>query len=411
MSFKQLTNILIISFVYLSCSGQESKQTQNDKGKVIITEPLKELQIIVGAERTPIYINELKGKRIGIVANHTSMIKNTHLVDSLISLNINVIKVFSPEHGFRGNADAGEKVSSDIDEKTGLPIVSLYGKNKKPSPDQIKDLDVLIFDIQDVGARFYTYISTMHYIMEACAENNKKLIILDRPNPNGHYVDGPILEEKFKSFVGMHPVPIVHGMTIGEYAQMINGEGWLLNKVKCDVTIIKTENYNHTRFYELPIKPSPNLPNMSSVYLYPSLCLFEGTPISVGRGTSTPFQILGHPKMTSKKYSFTPKSMSGAKSPKLEGELCKGYNLSFFGSEYMKEKGTINLFWLTEIYTNFSEKESFFTKMFQLLSGTDKLQMQIEEGKSEKEIKATWQLGITQFKQIRKKYLLYKDFE
>ncbi|MBL4594716.1 MAG: DUF1343 domain-containing protein [Flavobacteriales bacterium] len=411
MSLKQLTNILIISILSISCSGQEPQPVQSKKIEVIATKPLKERSIVVGAERINIYLKELEGKKVGIVANHTSMIKNTHLVDSLVNLNINVVRVFSPEHGFRGNADAGEKVNSNIDKKTGISIISLYGKNKKPTPEQINDLDILIFDIQDVGARFYTYISTMHYVMEACAENNKKLIILDRPNPNGHYVDGPILEDAHKSFVGMHPVPIVHGMTIGEYAKMINGEGWLDKKVKCDLTVVKSENYTHNKHYMLPIKPSPNLPNMSSIYLYPSLCLFEGTPISVGRGTDKPFQVLGHPKMTSDRYSFTPKSMAGAKKPKLMGEKCNGYNLAFFGTEYMKGKGTINLFWLIEIYTNFQEKEGFFTDMFTLLAGTEKLQQQIETGKTEKEIHASWQAGITQFKQTRQQYLLYKDFE
>jgi uncharacterized protein YbbC (DUF1343 family) len=411
MNLKQLTTLIIISLLFSRCSGQETPPTQNNTIKVFVSNSKKDLPIIVGAERTDEYLDVLKGKKVGIVSNHTSMIKITHLVDSLISLKVNVVQVFSPEHGFRGNADAGEKINSNIDTKTGLPIVSLYGKNKKPTPKQIEGIDILIFDIQDVGARFYTYISTMHYVMEACAENNKKLIILDRPNPNGHYVDGPILEEQFKSFVGMHPVPIVHGMTIGEYAQMINGESWLANGIKCDLMIVKSKNYDHTKHYELPIKPSPNLPNMSSIYLYPSLCLFEGTPISVGRGTISPFQVLGHPKMASKKHSFTPESMPGAKTPKLEGKLCKGYNLTFFGTEYMKEKGSINLFWLTHIYNNFPEKEGFFTKMFQLLSGTDKLQLQLEAGKSEKEIYFSWQEGLTNFKKIRKKYLLYKDFE
>ena len=251
----------------------------------------------------------------------------------------------------------------------------------------------------------------MHYVMEACAENNKKLIILDRPNPNGHYVDGPILEKEHASFVGMHPVPIVHGMTVGEYAQMINGEGWLANKVKCNIQVIEIENYDHNRYYELPIKPSPNLPNMSSIYLYPSLCLFEGTPISIGRGTDNPFQVLGHPKMTSDKFSFTPKSMVGAKSPKLEGEKCNGHNLSFFGEEYTKGKGSINLFWLTEIYADFPKKEGFFNNMFTLLAGTKKLQQQIEAGKTEKEIHASWKIGVINFKTVRKNYLLYKDFE
>jgi len=416
MNLKHYINIVIISFIWSSCSGQgiENKGESEVLYKKYTITPSQEANrksIIVGAERTNSYLDLLKNKKIGIVANHTSMIKNTHLVDSLISLGINVSKVFSPEHGFRGKADAGEKVNSNIDSKTGLPIVSLYGKNKKPTAEQFNDLDVIIFDIQDVGARFYTYISTMHYVMETCAETNKKLIILDRPNPNGHYVDGPILEKAFKSFVGMHPVPIVHGMTIGEYAQMVNGEGWLANNVTCDLTVIKTENYNHNSFYQLPIKPSPNLPNMSSIYLYPSLCLFEGTPISVGRGTDKPFQIIGHPKMESERFSFTPKSIDGAKKPKLEGQKCNGYDLAYFSTEYMKRKGELNLFWLIEIYKKFPEKEEFFTRMFQLLSGTDKLQQQIETGKTEEEIKASWQEGLKTFKQTREKYLLYKDFD
>jgi len=411
MSLKQLTNIIFIGLMCLRCAGQETPPGQNKTVKVFFTDTPEELPIIVGAERIDSYIKELQGKKVGVVANHTSVIKRTHLVDSLLGLKINIIRVFSPEHGFRGNADAGEKVISTTDNKTGLPIVSLYGKNKKPTPAQIKDLDVIIFDIQDVGARFYTYISTMHYVMETCAENNKKLIILDRPNPNGHYVDGPILEDKFKSFVGMHPVPIVHGMTVGEYANMINDEGWLANKVKCNISVVTVKNYNHNSYYKLPIKPSPNLPNMSSVYLYPSLCLFEGTPISVGRGTDKPFQVLGHPKMTSDRFSFIPKSMVGAKSPKLEGKKCNGYDLSFFGDEYMKEKGGLNLYWLIDIYNNFPEKKGFFTEMFQLLSGTDLLQQQIEAGKTEEDIYDSWKDEIIKFKQTRKKYLLYKDFE
>ena len=411
MNLKQLTNIVIIVLLCIRCSGQDRKSEENNVVKVIVSEQPIKKAIIVGAERTSSYLKELEGKKVGVVANHTSMIAGIHLVDSLSSLGVNIVRVFGPEHGFRGNADAGEKVNSSVDKKTGLPLVSLYGKNKKPSAEQLNGLDVVVFDIQDVGARFYTYISTMHYVMEACAENNVKVIILDRPNPNGHYVDGPILEKEFISFVGMHPVPIVHGMTIGEYAKMINGEGWLTNKVKCNLTIVENENYDHNTFYDLPIKPSPNLPNMSSIYLYPSLCLFEGTPISIGRGTDIPFQVIGHPKMNSDRFSFTPKSMSGAKTPKLEGKLCKGHDLSFYGTEYMKGKGTINLYWLVEIYNSFPEKQTFFTKMFQLLSGTNKLQQQIEAGKTEEEIYASWKTGITEFKKIRKKYLLYKDFE
>ena len=409
MTLRGLLNIIIISLFYIQCTGQET--SKKSATKVVINPTLVQPTIEVGAAQIGKYLPTLKGKKVGVVANHTSMIKNKHLVDSLVALKVNVVKVFSPEHGFRGKADAGEKVSSDIDKKTGLPIVSLYGKNKKPTPEQIADLDVLIFDIQDVGARFYTYISTMHFIMEAAAENNKKVIILDRPNPNGHYVDGPILEKEFSSFIGMHQVPTVHGMTIGEYAQMINGEGWLANKVKCDLTVVKTLNYTHKSLYQLPIKPSPNLPNMASVYLYPSLCLFEGTTISVGRGTDKPFQILGHPLIKSEKYSFTPKPTDGAKKPKLNGEKCFGYDLSKFGEEYMKNKPYLNLFWIIDIYKNYPNKDEFFIKSFNLLAGTDKLQQQLKDGVSEQDIYKSWQPGLKQFKQTRKKYLLYPDFE
>jgi uncharacterized protein YbbC (DUF1343 family) len=410
MNLGQITTIIIISLLCFSCSGQASDIKKESSVKIAPSELTKDLSISVGAERTDQYIKLLKDKKVGVVANHTSMIKKTHLVDSLIGLGVNVIRVFSPEHGFRGKADAGEKVNSNIDASTGLPIVSLYGKNKKPFPEQIADLDILIFDIQDVGVRFYTYISTMSYVMEACAENKKQIIVLDRPNPNGHFVDGPILEEKHKSFVGLHSVPIAHGMTIGEYAKMVNGQGWLANKVKCDLIVVEAENYSHNTHYELPIKPSPNLPNMSSIYLYPSLCLFEGTPISIGRGTPTPFQIVGHPLIDSDQYTFTPKSMNGAKSPKLEGKLCKGYNLSEFGADYIKNKGGINLFWLIDIYKNYPEKKGFFTQMFLLLSGTDKLQQQLEQGVPEEEIYKSWQQGLTEFKTIREQYLLYEDF-
>ena len=409
MTLRALLNIIIVSLFCVQCTGQEPEK--NNSTKVVINPTLVQPKIKVGAEQTSQYLELLKNKKVGVVANHTSMINNTHLVDSLLTLKINVLKVFSPEHGFRGKADAGEKVSSDIDSKTGLAIVSLYGKNKKPTKEQITDLDVLVFDIQDVGARFYTYISTMHYIMEAAAENDKKVIVLDRPNPNGHYVDGPILEAAFTSFVGMHQVPIVHGMTVGEYAKMINGEGWLAGSKKCNLTVIKTINYTHKSFYELPIKPSPNLPNMASVYLYPSLCLFEGTTISVGRGTDKPFQVLGHPFMKSEKYSFTPKPTEGAKKPKLNGKKCNGYDLSSLGKSYIKNKPSLNLFWLIDIYNHYPQKDEFFIKSFNRLAGTDKLQQQIKDGLSEQEIYNSWQEGLTQFKQIRKKYLLYPDFE
>ncbi len=409
MSVKVFFNVLLIGLLCLQCSAQD--QPTKNATKVVVEPTLIQPPLVVAAERTKLYLPSLSEKRVGIVANHSSMLNQTHLVDSLVALGINVEKVFSPEHGFRGKADAGEKVSSDIDKKTGLTIVSLYGKNKKPTPEQLNDIDVMVFDIQDVGARFYTYISTLHYVMEACAEKNIPLLVLDRPNPNGHYVDGPVLEDEFKSFVGMHKVPIVHGMTVGEYSEMINSEGWLANGIKCNLTVIKVLNYTHSTYYKLPIKPSPNLPNMSSIYLYPSLCLFEGTPISVGRGTASPFQVLGHPTIKSDRFSFTPTSMEGAKSPKLVNKKCMGYNLSEFGNDYMKKNSHINLFWLIDIYKNYPNKEDFFNGSFNRLAGTDKLQTQLKSGISEKEIYNSWKPGIKKFKETRKKYLLYPDFE
>ncbi|MBT4738199.1 MAG: DUF1343 domain-containing protein [Flavobacteriales bacterium] len=357
-------------------------------------------QIKVAAERTKAYLPLLEDNKIAIVGNQTSMIKNTHLVDSLISLEVDVIKVFSPEHGFRGKADAGAKIEDGIDVKTGIPIISLYGKNKKPSSKQLENIDVLLFDIQDVGARFYTYISTLHYVMEAAGEHNIKVIILDRPNPNGHYIDGPIREDGFESFVGMHPIPIVHGMTIGEYAKMINAENWISNK--CNLTVIEMENYNHDMHYNLPIKPSPNLPNSKSINLYPSLCLFEGTNISIGRGTDYPFQHFGAPYLESN-YSFTPKSGEGSKYPKHKNIECFGTDLRF-QDNYLTD---INLNWIINSYNNCPYKEKFFTNFFDKLAGTDKLRLQIIDGKTEKEIKGSWIDGLDKFKLTRKKYLLY----
>jgi len=369
-------------------------------------------EVKVGAENTEFYLHLLTGKNVGVIGNQSSMIGNTHIVDSLLSLNIKVNKVFSPEHGFRGKADAGEKVKSGIDTKTGLPIVSLYGSNKKPKVEQLKGLDVLVFDIQDVGARFYTYISTLHYVMEACAENNIELIILDRPNPNGHYVDGPVLDLEFKSFIGMHPIPVIHGMSIGEYAQMIYGEKW----VKADglnFKVIKCEGWNHTKFYKLPIRPSPNLPNMTSIYLYPSLCFFEGTIVSVGRGTKNPFQIVGHPKFKGDSYEFTPQPTPGAKNPKLNGEKCKGVYLPVIGVNVLQQQRELQLSWLIDFYKDLNMKEKFFLKnnFINLLAGSKQLKNQIISGKTETEIRASWTEGINEFKIIRKKYLLYTDFE
>ena len=369
-------------------------------GLLLLTFSATAQNLVLGAERTNIYLPLLKNKKIAVVGNQSSMISNTHLVDSLLSLKVNVVKVFSPEHGFRGKADAGTKVEDETDEKTGLPIISLYGKNKNPTVEQLKGIELLLFDIQDVGARFYTYISTLHYVMEAAAENNIKVIILDRPNPNGHYIDGPIREKAFESFVGMHPIPIVHAMTIGEYAQMINGEKWIARQ--CDLTVIEMENYTHNMSYDLPIKPSPNLPNSRSINLYPSLCLFEGTNVSLGRGTEYPFQHFGAPYLKSN-YSFTPKSGEGSKSPPHENKKCYGTDLRF-QDNYLEE---INLNWLIESYNNCPEKEKFFNSFFDKLAGTDKLRLQIIEAKTVKEIKESWQEGLNEFKKIRNKYLLY----
>ncbi|MFL5765562.1 MAG: exo-beta-N-acetylmuramidase NamZ domain-containing protein [Bacteroidia bacterium] len=365
-----------------------------------------------GADRTSEYLPLIKGKAVAVVANQSSMIRKTHLVDSLLTLGVNIKKVFCPEHGFRGNVDAGEKVETVKDKKTGLNIISLYGKtNKKPKPEDLKDVDVVIFDIQDVGVRFYTYLSTLHYVMEACAENGKKLIVLDRPNPNGYFIDGPVMEDAYKSFLGLHPVPIVYGMSIGEYAQMINGEGWLKDKEKCDLKVITISGWDHNDLFELPVRPSPNLPNMTSVYLYPSLGLFEGTVVSVGRGTDLPFQVIGHPTLKKGNYTFTPQPKPGAMDPKYKGQLCQGHNLVDFGTEYMKDVRKIYLFWLIGMYENTPDKSTFFDENFNYHAGNATLQQQIKDGVKEDAIRASWKPGIDKFKLIRKKYLLYRDFE
>jgi uncharacterized protein YbbC (DUF1343 family) len=340
------------------------------------------------------------------------MFGDVHLVDSLYHAGFKISKVFSPEHGFRGKADAGQEIEDKIDLITGLPIISLYGKNKKLLPADLENVDIVIFDIQDVGTRFYTYISTLTYVMEACAVNGIPLIVLDRPNPNGFYVDGPVLEKEYTSFVGLHPVPIVYGMTIGEYAKMVNGEGWLENEVKCKLTIIPVGDYQHSDFYELPVKPSPNLPNKYAVYLYPSLCLFEGTIVSVGRGTEYPFQVIGHPDFKAGSFVFTPKSIPGlATKPQYEGVLCYGQNLTSYAESMKKLPKQLHLSWLSEYYRFLKSKDSFFNNYFEKLAGTAKLRQQIEEGWSEDQIRETWQPGLKEFKQIRKKYLLYPDFE
>lgn len=354
----------------------------------------------VGADRIDSYLHLIKGKKVAVIGNQTSYINDIHLVDSLLSLNINIIKIFSPEHGFRGEVDAGSSIDDEIDKKTNLPIISLYGKNKKPTVQQLKEIDVLIFDIQDVGARFYTYLSTLHYIMEAAGENNIPVILLDRPNPNIAYIDGPVLEKNFSSFVGLHPVPILYGMTIGEYAKMINGENWI--KIKCDLQVIGLKNYNRNTTYNLPIKPSPNLPNSKSINLYPSLCLFEGTDISIGRGTEYPFQQFGSPYLQSE-YFFIPIANYGSKNPKHKNKKCYGVDLRFQDNYLVN----LNLKWLINCYQESYKKESFFNSFFDKLAGTDKLRLQIIAGETEKEIKQSWRKKLEEFKVLRKKYLIY----
>lgn len=399
-------------FFLLSCQAQQTETSDIEKTTASIkeTESTSSQPVIVGAEKIDVYLPLLSQKRVGIVGNQTSRVGTRHLVDTLLELGVDLVTVFSPEHGFRGDADAGEKVDSKKDEKTGLPIVSLYGKNKKPTASQLASIDIIVFDIQDVGARFYTYISTLHYVMEACAEQDIKLIVLDRPNPNGHIVDGPIRAKGFSSFVGMHPIPILHGMTIGEYALMINGEKWLNEGITCELEIITCDNYTHDKFYSLPIAPSPNLRSDASIALYPSLCLFEGTLLSVGRGTEQPFTVFGHPDLKSNadvySYTFTPQPSYGAKNPKLNGEQCYGKNLNELG-----EKGldSLRIDWLIETY-NALQKEDFFitkNKWFDLLAGTDQLRKQIVAGKSEQEIRNSWMPELEAFKKVRSNYLKY----
>lgn len=385
--------------------------------------------IQTGAEQTDLYLPLLKDKKVGILTNQTGIIikeersessyqsgcvnetrvtiKETaySIVDYLIENNIHLKKIYAPEHGFRGTADAGELIKDGKDTKTGLPIISLYGNNKKPTKEQLAGIDVMLFDLQDVGARFYTYISSLHYLMEACAENNIPLIVLDRPNPKGATVDGPLLELKNKSFVGMHPIPVLHGMTIGEYAQMINGEKWFKNGIQAKLTVIPCKNYTKSMPYSLPVKPSPNLPNDLSINLYTSLCFFEGTNVSVGRGTEKQFQIYGSPFLKNMAFTFTPKPNNGAKDPMHNGKLCYGEDLS----QHAFIDG-LSLKWLINAYQHTTDKAKFFNNFFIKLAGTQKLQQQIEKGLSEEDIKKTWQADLNDFKNIRKKYLLYSDF-
>ncbi len=404
--------VLLFVLVMISCgSKSKSKDISSITNDHILKSVENEKAIIVGANQTETYLPLINGKRIGIVANQTSVIfkaeggSYTHLVDSLITLNVDIKKVFAPEHGFRGTADAGEKIKDGVDTKTNLPILSLHGKSRKPSKEHLADIDIMIFDIQDVGARFYTYISTLHYIMEACAEAKIPLLIFDRPNPNGHYVDGPTLEIENKSFLGMHTIPLVHGMTIGEYAHMLNGEGWLTGQLKCNITVIPVKHYTHNTFYSLPIRPSPNLPNDQSIKLYPSLGLFEGTNVNAGRGTEFQFQRYGAPFLDKEnlKFTYAPIPNFGAKHPKHKNKLCYGEDLKDEDVE-----GVMTLKWIIKAYKNSTDKSLFFlTEGFTKHAGSDKLQKQIEAGWSEKAIKETWQEDLNAFKKIREKYLIY----
>jgi uncharacterized protein YbbC (DUF1343 family) len=402
---------LLLLVAFISCTSTKAIQPDKDRHTnseileiVAATEQVKQTDPIkTGADNYLVYLPLLKDKKVGVVTNQSGILSDkTHVVDFLLSKNILVKKIFAPEHGFRGTADAGEHILDGNDSKTGLPIISLYGNNKKPKTEQLEGLDVLLFDLQDVGARFYTYISSLHYVMEACAENNIQLIILDRPNPNGNSIDGPILEKQFNSFVGMHPIPILHGLTIGEYAQMINGEKWLKNNITCNLTVIPCSNYNKTMKYSLTVKPSPNLPNDQAINLYASLCLFEGTNVSVGRGTDQQFQIYGSPYLPVSTFSFVPKPNAGAQNPIYNGIQCFGENLT-------KEKklNQLELKWLIKSYNNTVDKSTFFNAFFTKLAGTKKLQEQIEQGTSEADIRESWKKGLAQFKKMRANYLIY----
>jgi uncharacterized protein YbbC (DUF1343 family) len=394
----RLDKLIIISIILIfSCKGKYGFS--------------KDPHIRTGAERTEVYIPKLEGRKVGIVANHTSLIHNTHIVDSLLNLGIDIIKIFTPEHGYEGKFEAGESYSGSELSNHPVEIISLYGNKIKPGPGDLKGIDILVFDIQDVGARFYTYISTLHYVMEACAENNVPVLILDRPNPNGHYVDGPVLELKYRSFAGMHPVPVVHGMTIAEYAAMINGEKWLNDGIRCQLDYVKCENYEHSSYYMLPVNPSPNLPNMKAVYLYPSMCFFEGTIMNEGRGTAFPFQLYGHPDFSDRDFYYIPRSNPGAKNPRYKNMKCYGIDLRDKTIEELQSEKKINLSHIIYAYNKFRNGEEFFNNYFNTLAGNNSLKRQIIEGLTEEQIRNSWQESLVYFKTIRKKYLLYTDFE
>jgi uncharacterized protein YbbC (DUF1343 family) len=401
---KKTLLFLLVSISFLHCSSQMNRPTPG--GSAVPPKPatpVVKARVVTGAEQLDKLIPKLQSKRVALVVNYTAMVGRTHLADTLKSLRIDVKKIMSPEHGFRGNASAGEYVKDGIDSKTGLPVISLYGKDRKPSPQQLADVDVIVFDIQDVGVRFFTYVGTLHYVMEAAAENGKEVIVLDRPNPNAGYIDGPVLKMEFRSFIGMHPVPVVHGMTIAEFARMINGEQWLEGKGSCKLEVVPLENWKHNDDYSLPVKPSPNLPNDQAVKLYPSICFFEGTVLSLGRGTQMPFQVIGHPDLKDMPFSFTPVTIEGmAKNPPQENRLCFGVDL-----RTVDVPKQIELRYLIEMYKAFPDKEKFFIPFFERLAGNAELRQQIKDGLSEEEIRKTWQNDLHNYKKMREKYLLY----
>ncbi|WP_116790851.1 exo-beta-N-acetylmuramidase NamZ family protein [Flavobacterium psychrotrophum] len=414
VSYSLLKNTFLFSFITIAACGNsvvtkvESHRGEKTDDRHQTINNTEDKDIKTGADNYAKYLPLLKDKKVGVVTNQTGIVtingKDVSLVDFLLEKNVGLQKIFAPEHGFRGTADAGEHVKDGKDVKTGLPIISLYGNNKKPKPEQLTGIEVLVFDLQDVGARFYTYISSLHYIMEACAEQNISLIVLDRPNPNGGIIDGPTLEKENTSFIGMHEIPVMHGMTIGEYAKMINGEKWLKAGAQCELTVIPCTNYNRDAFYHLPIKPSPNLPNDQAINLYASLCFFEGTNVSLGRGTDKQFQVYGSPDLTHTGFSFTPMPNEGAKEPPLKGIVCYGEDLS--KAPKVKQ---LELKWLIKAYTDTKDKSKFFIPFFTKLAGTKKLQEQIVAGLSETEIRKSWQPGLETFKKMRKKYLIYAE--
>ncbi len=398
-------------FLLLLCLAQacQSPPTRLSANHTQAGLSANETRLRTGAERMEVVLPLLRGKRVGLVVNHTSRVGRTHLVDTLLASGIDVVRIFAPEHGFRGTADAGERLTDSKDPRTGLPVISLYGKKKKPAPAD-HAIDVMVYDIQDVGARFYTYISTMSLVMEACAEQGVPFIVLDRPNPNGHYVDGPVLDTAFRSFVGMHPVPVVYGMTPGEYARMVNGEGWLAGGIRCALEVVPCEGYTHATPYALPVPPSPNLPNMRAVYLYPSLCFFEPTVVSVGRGTNRQFQVIGAPGSPIGDYEFTPVPMPGARHPKHEGMRCRGFDLTKLSPDSLRRQARLDLSWLVRFYEAWPDKSTFFLseKTFDRLAGTDQLRRQLAAGLSAQEIRQSWQEDLEKFMHIRQRYLLYE---